>query len=383
MIYLDNAATTFPKPECVYDRVNMIQRTIAVNVGRGSYNAAAEAMQIVDETRGLMASLVKAANPDRIVFTPSATIAANEIILGLKWDSYKNVYVSPFEHNAIARPLHRICNEYGIKLRMLPFDPVTQQLDEEELNSMFSMNPPDYVFINQVSNVTGAVIPVDIISERAKLHNALVIVDGSQSVGIVPIDLSTEKIDFLIFAGHKNLYASWGIGGFVINTPYSLLPVLSGGTGSDSLNLDMASDSPMRYESGSPNIIAIASLNESLKWLNTVGIPNIEQRKNKLIKQMVEGLKQTGVTLYLPGEKVKHTSVLSFNVPGYEADEIGTILSNDFDIAVRTGYHCAPFIHEKINTVQNHGTVRASVSYFTNESDIGALISAIEEIMED
>ena len=381
MIYLDNAATTFPKPECVYDKVNTIQRTIAVNVGRGSYSAAFEAMQIVDETRMLLASLVGAANPNCVVFTPSATIAANEIILGLEWDEYKTVYVTPFEHNAIARPLHIVCQEYGIKIRFIPFNPKTQRLDEDELKRMFSSYPPDYIFANQVSNVTGVIVPVDVITEIAKNYGATVIVDGSQSVGLLPMDLKASNIDYLIFAGHKNLYASWGVGGFVNNSDYPLKPVLAGGTGSDSLNLDMSSGFPSGFESGSPNTIAIASLNESLKWIKEIGVCSIEERKRLLTTHLVEGLQRCGAILYMPADDIGHTSVVSFNIPDYEANEVGTILSEDFDIAVRTGFHCAPFIHELIGTLSTHGTVRVSVGYFNTKKDIDTLITAVEDIM--
>ena len=195
MIYLDNAATTFPKPDCVYDKVNIVQRTIAVNVGRGSYRAASEAMRIVDETRQLLASLVGAAGPDAVVFTPSATIAANEIILGLEWDSFKNVYVTPFEHNAIARPLFCKCKEFGIELQMIPFDPDTHMLDEDELERLFAVNPPDYVFVNHVSNVTGTIVPIEKIAALSKAYDALVVVDGSQSVGLLPIAVAGIDID--------------------------------------------------------------------------------------------------------------------------------------------------------------------------------------------
>lgn len=383
MIYLDNAATTFPKPECVYDRVNTIQRTIAVNVGRGGYRAASEAMHIVDEARALLASFVGAADSDCIVFTPSATIAANEIIYGLEWDSYKNVYVTPFEHNAIVRPLNEISEQYGIEIRLLPFDGQTQSLDIDALEQAFAMNPPDYVFLNHVSNVTGAVVPIKTIAERAKKYSAVVVVDGSQSIGLLPINLLETDIDFLIFAGHKNLYSSWGVGGFVANTSYKLRPILAGGTGSDSLNLKMDTAYPAGFESGSPNIIAIASLNESLKWLCEVGINNIEEKKNMLSQKLQIGLIKAGATVYLPSGEAKHTSVVSFNIPGYEPNEVGTILNEDFDIAVRTGFHCAPYIHELIGSLETHGTVRASVGYFNTEDDIDALIAAVTDIMED
>ena len=383
MIYLDNAATTFPKPECVYDRVNTIQRTIAVNVGRGGYSAASEAMRIVDETRLLLASFVGAASPDCVVFTPSATLAANEIIYGLEWDSYKNVYVTPFEHNAIARPLNTVSERYGVNVRLLPFDPQTQAVDMAALEQAFAMNPPDYVFLNHVSNVTGAVVPIKEIAEKAKEYASVVIVDGSQSVGILPINLKGTDIDFLIFAGHKNLYSSWGVGGFLANTSYKLRPVLAGGTGSDSLNLKMADAYPDGFELGSPNIIAIASLNTSLKWLDQVGINSIEEKKTSLTQKLTCGLLEAGATVYLPSGNAKHTSVVSFNIPGYEPNEVGTILSEDFDIAVRTGFHCAPYIHKWIGTLDTHGTVRVSVGYFNTEADIDALIAAVTDIMGD
>ena len=383
MIYLDNAATTFPKPDCVYDKVNIVQRSIAVNVGRGSYSAASEAMRIVDETRQLLASLVGAASPDDVVFTPSATIAANEIILGLEWDSFKNVYVTPFEHNAIARPLFGKCRELGIEIQMIPFDSNTHMLDEEELARLFAVNPPDYVFVNHVSNVTGTIVPVEKIAELSKGCGALVIVDGSQSIGLIPIELKKSSIDYLIFAGHKNLYASWGIGGFIANSSYPLKPVLSGGTGSDSLNLDMSQKTPAGFEFASPNIIAIASLHESIKWLKDVSMREIAMHKDQLMQKLIAGLAECGVLLYLPSDESNHTSVLSFNVPDYEADEIGVILNEDFDIAVRTGYHCAQFIHSFLNTIETKGTVRVSLGYFNTEEDVTALITAITDIMGD
>lgn len=385
MIYLDNAATTFPKPECVYQQVNTVQRTIAVNVGRGGYPAASEAMKIVDETRILLARLVGAQSPERVVLTPSATIAANEIINGLNWDEYKNVYVTPFEHNAIARPLHAKCVSYKIPVRQLPFERWGHALNVEEMKRVFALNPPDFLFLNQVSNVTGTVVPVEEIAEAARLYNedAVIVVDGSQSVGLVPVNLKRSKIDYLIFAGHKNIYASWGVGGFVCNSRYFLKPSIAGGTGSDSLNLKMADTFPAGFEAGSQNIIAIASMKASLEWLMETTIETIANHKNQLMQRLIVGLEQCGVRLYLPSGDVGHTSVLSFNIPGYAPNEVGVILGEDFDIAVRTGYHCAPFIHDFLGTKDEQGTVRVSLGYFNTEADVDALIGAVEELVED
>ena len=381
MIYLDNAATTFPKPEKVYDAVDYVQRNIAVNVGRGSYRVASEAMAIVDETRELMAQLVSAKNPNSIVFTPSATIAANEIIWGLQWDEYKTVYVSPFEHNAIARPLQKIKELFHVDIRLLPFDEKTLELKSDEKEHLFAAYPPDYVFINHVSNVTGTVLDVETIADCAKKYNAIVVVDGSQSVGLIKYNLLKSKIDYLIFAGHKNLYASWGLGGFIANTDNLISPFISGGTGSDSLNLSMNTTTPIGFEAGSPNIIAIASLNASLKWLNEIGVDTISNQKDKLAKRIINALSDMdGIVLYPPQTTSKYTGVISFNIDGYTSDEVGSILSSDFDIAVRTGYHCAPYIHDLIGSKEYMGTVRVSFGAFNTEHDADALIEAVRSI---
>ncbi len=382
MVYLDNAATTFPKPKCVYERVNEVQINSAVNVGRGSYRIAEKATQIVDETRSLLSSLVGIDNPNNVVFSPSATIASNEIIFGLNWDSYKVVYLSPFEHNAIARPLEMIRKKFGIIIKILPFDGETQKLDVKEMERQFALNNPDYIFLNHVSNVTGLILPVEEIARCAKHYGATVIVDGSQSVGLIEYDLKNSYIDYLIFAGHKNLYSSWGIGGFIANTTEPLInPFFAGGTGSDSLNLEMAFSTPNGFEFGSPNIISIASLNSSIKWLNETGLHIVAKKKEYLMNKLINGLKnEANIKLYLPSDLSNHTSVLSLNVFDYEPSEVGMILDSEFDIAVRTGYHCAPYIHDLINTKDTMGTVRISLSYFNTESDINTLISAIRSL---
>lgn len=377
MIYLDNAATTFPKPEEVYKAVDYAQRNIAVNVGRGSYKVATDAMKIVDETRYLMANLLWVENPNNVVFTPSATVAANQIIMGLEWNEYKTVYITPFEHNAIARPLHLMQEKYHFQIERLPFDPQNQDLIKDEAEALFSQNPPDYVFLNHISNVTGAIVPIEEISGLAKQYEATVIVDASQSAGLIPVNMKKSNIDYVIFAGHKNLYASWGIGGFVSASSTNLTTSLAGGTGSDSLNLSMSPELPGGFEVGSANIIAISSLNASLKWLNSTGMAVIADKKAKLMERLIAELRKIGVKLYLP---TYHTSVLSFNVNGYSANDVGKILNDEYDVAVRTGYHCAPYIHDLIGSRQYDGTVRVSVGYFNTEEDIDLLLEGIRSL---
>ncbi len=380
MIYLDNAATTFPKPECVYSAVDDAQRNFGVNVSRGSYRIATEAMKMVDETRLLLANLVHANEAECVVFSPSATIAANQIIHGLQWDKFKNVYISPFEHNSFARPLETIRSKHDVSIIQLPFISESHELDKDKMEILFASTPPDFVFLNHCSNVTGTVIPVRYIALKAKNYNATVVIDGAQSVGIFDYDLKNDPYDYLIFAGHKNLYSSWGIGGFIKNSSYPLLPFLAGGTGSHSLSLNMSASVPEGFEIGSPNIIAIASLNASLKWLNKVGLRTISEKKDSLMKDLIAGLQKTTVKLYLPGDKTTHTSVLSLNLPDYEPSEVGIILNQDYDIAVRTGFHCAPYIHDFLSTRDCNGTVRISISFFNSQDDINAVLQALSEI---
>lgn len=382
MVYLDNAATTFPKPDEVMNAVDYCQRTFAVNVGRGIYPVATQAAKVVDETRALLASFVNAADPNKIVFTPSATIAANEVIWGLEWDSYKTVYVSPFEHNAIIRPLNVVCQKYHLEMKIIPFDPNTQEWDKEETERLFTSDPPDYVFLNQISNVTGLILPIADMAAMAKQHcDCSIIVDASQSIGLVDIDIRNTNADYWIFAGHKNLYASWGIGGFILNGK-PLNPTIAGGTGSDSLNLSMSNLPPVGFEAGSPNIIAISSLNAAIKWLESVGTDSIANRKKQLMGKLISEVRSLGAVLYLPHNLESHTSVLSLNIDGYEPSDIGEILGCDYNIAVRTGFHCAPFVHRLLGTEKTLGTVRISVGYFNTESDIDALVTALGEIME-
>ena len=264
-------------------------------------------------------------------------------------------------------------------MNILPFSSDTQEWDREATKLLFEQNPPDYVFISQVSNVTGLVLPVIEIAQLAKEYNAVVIVDASQSLGLLALDVQRDLIDYLIFAGHKSLYSSWGIGGFVANNNL-LTPVICGGTGSDSLNLSMGDHLSGSFEAGSPNTIAIASLNASLKWINEVKPEAIIKKKNQLMTLLLSLLKKDSVKLYLPSSLSNHTSILSLNVADYEPSEVGVILANDFNIAVRTGYHCAPFVHDLIGTRDRLGTVRISLGFFNTEDDIILVANALNDL---
>jgi len=380
-VYLDNAATTFPKPNKVYEEMDKFYRNFGVNAGRGSYKLAREASNLIDETRNKLASLVNYDRSEKIIFSPSATIALNQIIGGITWNENKTVYVTPFEHNAIMRPLNYIREKYNIKIEVIPFNKGSFELDISQLNLKFSRNFPDFIFMSHVSNVTGFILPVEEIIQASVKYNSVIILDCAQSMGLIPIDVKKIKADYFVFAGHKSLYGPFGIGGFIDNSKMKLSETIVGGTGTDSLNLKMPDIYPGKYEASSPNILSISGLNSALDWINDIGIDNIRQKEIKLTKTLVEELNEIhGMKMYLPKNLNNHIGIVSFNLANFNPNELGQMLDQVFNIATRTGYHCSPLIHNFMNTENIGGTVRISLGYFNTEDEIYYLKKCFSEL---
>ncbi len=384
--YFDNAATTFPKHENVYRAMDTASREYAVNAGRGAYALAGKALEVINETRRQIMELTETENVAEVVLTASATLACNEILGGIEWDEKKIVYVSPFEHNAVMRSLYLYQKKYGFMIKELALDKKSLELDMEKIRFQFIRENPDLVIMSHVSNVTGYILPVEELAVLAKEYEAIVIVDGAQALGLIPISLKTSEIDFYIFAGHKTLYGPFGIGGFIYHSKYKLKHMIAGGTGSDSLNLEMPAEKIAGYEPGSPNIVAIAglhaSLEERIEYLKKDADYFLNNEK-ELTLYMIRQLKEIfGVVLYLPQNLNNHAGIVSFNVEGYHADDIGMILDEDFNIAVRAGYQCAPLIHKYLETENYLGVVRASIGRFTTKEEIDLFVNAVREIAE-
>ncbi len=375
MIYLDNAATTFPKPETVYIEMDKANREYAVNAGRGSYKSARKVTKIIDETRALIRKLVKSDITADVIFAPSITIAINQVIKGISWEKNDIIYVSPYEHNAVARTVNLLPD---VKVLELPIDKKTLEIDIEKTKYMFSKEKPKAVFCTHISNVTGYILPVGEIFEEAKKYHALTMLDSAQSLGLIEVDSRKINADIIAFAGHKTLYGPLGIGGFINVANISLNVVIAGGTGSESLNLDMPQRSSIRYEPSSLNIVSIAGLYEALKCLD-VDRNNLHEKEltDYLINELM-ALKD--VVCYLPDNKNEHIGIVSFVVKGFKSDDISMILDEDYDIAVRAGYHCAPYIHKYLNDKDYLGTVRVGVSQFNSKEDIVQLVKSIKEI---
>lgn len=377
MIYLDNAATTFPKPERVYDALDAANRNLSFNAGRGSYKAARDASAIIDDTKNQLLSLLHATGYADVVFTPSVTHALNQVLNGLDLTSNSVIYVSPYEHNAVARTVHQLSVNTGASVEMLPLTE-DLQIDLEKAKYQFSTKAPSVIILNALSNVTGYILPVTELFLIAKEYGATTVLDAAQAAGLIDLDMPGLNADILCFAGHKTLMGPFGIGGFLIKRGITLKKVFTGGTGSASLILDMPEETPGRYEASSANVVAIAGLNASLKSLN---IDEHKEIVRELTDYLLEALEDIpSVNLMGAFDASKTLGIVSFVVEGYESDEVGTILDDEYNIAVRTGYHCAPYIHDYLGDKPYHGTIRVGLGQFNTKEDIDALVSAIKSL---
>lgn len=380
MAYFDNAATTFPKPECVYLAMDEFYRNSGGNAGRGEYAIAKNSSQLIKETRELLQEMLHCPTK-QVIFTPSATLAMNMILQGLIGSKVKNIYVSPFEHNAVTRVLHHFEKTGEIKVHDLMVSG-TLEYDLERIKYQFADNKPDAVVISHVNNVIGLVSPVDALFSLAKKYGAITIIDMAQSAGLIDYNVGVAHVDFAVFAGHKTLYGPTGISGFVMKPDINLPAVIFGGTGYDSSNQDMPEALPERYEMGTPNIVGVAGLNASLKWIKEITISELcrkEKENRERLLKLFEGYEFIKVIGNVYGRE--YAGIVSCVIEGISSDSAGGLF-DQCGIAVRTGLHCAPRAHTFLNTMPA-GTVRFSVNYFTSDDDFEKLQEALDYIEEN
>ncbi len=376
--YFNNAATTFPKPEEVYRFVDKFYRESGVSSGRGQNNSASKLTQ---DTRNLILEMFHCP-AKKVVFTPSATEAINIILQGLPITDNYNIYVSPFEHNAVIRVLNYLNGLYKINTIVLSVDEKKLIYDLEKIKYQFAENRPNIVIMSHASNVCGVVAPINDICMMSRQYGSINVVDMCQTAGLIDTDLSSNIYDFVVFAGHKTLYATFGIAGFICNGDIKLKPLIYGGTGIDSANPNVPDTIPERYEVGSQNIMAIAGLNAALNWIKRTGIDRIYAKEKENHKKLLALLSEyENIRIIAPSDAADAVGVVSCVFDGYSSDNIGQILSEQ-GVEVRTGLHCAPFAHQFLGTFPA-GTVRFSVSYFNTDDDFARLGQALDYICEN
>ena len=380
MAYFDNAATTYPKPEVVYSYMDMFYRSNGASAGRGKYGASVSAGALIAETRQLIQDLMHC-QAKQVVFTPTATVALNIVLQGLIRSGVKEIYISPFEHNAVTRTLHSYSESGQINVHKLA---VTDDMvyDIQRIRYQFESEKPDLVIISHASNVFGLIAPIEDIFKLSKQFNAYTVADMAQTAGLVDCNVGSSVFDFAIFAGHKTLYGPTGISGFIMKPEIDLPSVIYGGTGYESANQNMPRSLPERFEMGTMNISGIAGLNAALKWIDEISISNLREKETRNRLRLLEILDNYWFIKVIGNyPQNNYVGIVSCVIDGISSDSAGQIFDKA-GIAVRTGLQCAPLAYEFMKAYPA-GTIRFSVSYFTTEQDFQELIQALDYIEEN
>jgi cysteine desulfurase family protein len=381
MIYLDNAATSWPKPPEVLRAMTDVLVRAGGNPGRSGHRLSISAARVVYDAREEIARFFNCPDPLRVIFTSNATHAINLALYGLlkKGD---RVVTSSMEHNAVMRPL-RDLERKGINLQVVP----CAADGTLNVNDFARAVTPGTRLVTLVhaSNVTGTILPVAEVARIAHRVGALVLVDAAQTAGVVPIDIRAMGIDLLTFTGHKGLLGPTGSGGLVIGESVDteqITPLMRGGTGSQSEKEEQPEFLPDKYESGTLNIVGIAGLHAAIRYLLAEGIESIREQEMLLTRTLIEGLASIpGVRVYGPRDTAKSVAIVSFTVEDRRVSEIGQRLDEEHDVLTRVGLHCAPAAHKTIGSYPD-GTVRLAPGVATRMENVKTAISAIERVVQ-
>ena len=383
LIYLDNAATSWPKPDGVYTFMIDFYRRCGVNPGRSGFDKAIEAGNILQDLRERLTRFFGGDEdaPERLCFSYNATDALNLIISGLL-SAGDHVVTTNLEHNSVIRPVNHLVRDGGVQATFVPFD-AQGIVEPEEIRKAIRKNTK-LVIVNHGSNVLGTVQPAAEIGQVCREHEVLFAIDVSQTAGVIPINMKAMNVDVLAFTGHKSLMGCTGIGGLCVRKHVEIRLTRSGGTGVRSAYPYHLGEYPYRMEYGTPNMVGIASLWAAQDWIDREGgVEAIHAREMKLARKLVDGFHVIdGVTTYCCDSLENHISTVTMNVEGMDAGNVGIILDVDHNVATRTGLHCAPLVHQQMGTMERHGSVRFSIGAFNIDDHIEVALHATAEIAQ-
>lgn len=382
LIYFDNAATVWPKPESVYKFMDEFFRSHGVNPGRSGYDLAIEAGSMLDRTRKRLTKFFGGDEdaPSRLVFGYNVTDALNLAIPGLVGQG-DHIITTNLEHNSVIRPVNHMVRDHGAEATFVPFN-AQGFIEPDAIRKAIRPNTR-VVIVNHGSNVIGTVQPMKEIGAICREYAITFVVDTAQTAGVIPINMKEMNIDVLAFTGHKALMGSMGIGGLCVRKHVEIRQVRSGGTGVRSADPYHLEEYPWRLEYGTPNMGGVASLWAGQDWLEAHGVENTHRQEMALAKKLIDGLRNIeGVELYCCDNLDNHLSTVLMNLKGIDPGDVGVMLDVDYNIATRTGLHCAPLVHRQLGTEQTHGGVRFSVGAFNTEEDVAFAIAAIENITQ-
>lgn len=376
LIYLDSAATSWPKPAGVWQAMEHCIKSVGANPGRSGHQMAVQAGRLVDEARELLSLLFNITNPDRVIFTLNATESLNLAIKGLLKPG-DHVVTSSMEHNSVTRPLH-VLQEKGVEVTKVVCSG-DGSVKVKDIESALRQNTAAIV-ITHASNVTGTLMPLAEIGQLAKRKGLRLIVDAAQTAGVFNLDVSFMNIHLLAFPGHKGLYGPTGTGGLYIAEGLELVTLKEGGTGSMSHIPGQPGVLPERYESGTLNSVGISGLAAGVKFVRDEGTEKIRQYEMSLTSRFLKGAEKIkGLRIYGPAELYERAPVVAFSLEGKNSGQVGTVLDQQYNIACRAGLHCAPDAHKTLGTFENK-LVRFSFSYFNKEEEVDFAIRSLAEI---
>lgn len=378
-VYLDNASTSYPKPEAVYRAVDEFARVCGASPGRGGHRRALEAAEVVASCRATVARILGTSDASRIAFASSSTEALNWALRGLLTKPGDHVVVTALEHNAVLRPLAALARQRGVTWTVAPCTP-DGDVDPSEIER--ALRPETrLVCLVHASNVLGSILPVREIAAVARSHGVPVLVDGSQTLGAHPVAVDEESIDMFAFTGHKSLLGPPGTGGLYVREGLMIETSKEGGTGTRSESLVSPAEMPERLEVGTSNAWGIAGLLAGARAVLAAGVLAIRDRELALARSLVQGLDEiSGVTVHGPRHTEKRIAVVSFTIRSLPPEEVGRLLGERYAIAVRTGLHCAPLVHESIGTSRTGGTVRFGIGPFNTMDDVERALEAVRDL---
>jgi cysteine desulfurase family protein len=380
IIYLDNAATTFPKPKAVLDAALDAYTRFGVNPGRSGYDLCLVAGELVSQTRKELTRFFGGTDPNRLVFAANATDALNLGIQGVLEEG-DHAIATTVEHNSVIRPLNHMARDRGVRVEYVPVGD-DGRVDPGEIARRITPQTK-LVAVNHGSNVIGTIQPVAEIGSLCRERDVLLLVDASQTAGVIAIDVEAMGIDVLAFTGHKSLLAPTGSGGLYVREGIDVRPTRFGGTGVNSVHPFHLDEYPYRLEAGTGNVLGIAGLHFAQAYIAERGMENIYRHEMGLFAALQAGLAGIeGVTLHGTTSLENRLPVLSFTIAGRDPADLGTLLDVDHNVAARTGLHCAPLIHQQMGTGER-GTVRLSVGPMNTAADIDAAVAAVREIAAD
>jgi cysteine desulfurase family protein len=379
IIYLDHAATSWPKPPEVIDAVVRAMEQDAANPGRGSHQMAVRASRVLFDTRRGLAKLFHVHNPNDIAFALNTTMALNMAIMGLVQPG-DHVIATAAEHNSVRRPLEYLKRTSSVEVTYVELN-ASGEMDVRQVEQAIQPNTK-LVVVNHSSNLLGSIIDIAAIGEITRRKGVKLLVDAAQTAGLIDIDVEAMGIDMLAFPGHKGLLGPQGTGGLYIHPNLELTPLLHGGTGSQSESAEQPTVRPDRYEAGTQNTPGIAGLKAGIQYVLHETVQKIHTREWMLTQRLMEGLSAVnGVQILGPGLGRSRTGLVSFIIDGADPSETAFILDQHYKIAVRSGFHCTPLAHGTAGTLET-GAVRASVGCYTMESEVDTLIDAVKEIKQ-